>query len=72
MNLLAGIGQAAQGADPDSATPGMFGFLMLVVLGLAVYGLFRSMKKQLGRVEVPYADDPEGLGEDAVDDGRTA
>ena len=72
MDLLAVIEQAAQGADPDTVTPGWFGFAMLLGLGIAVYVLFRSMRKQLGRVDVPHKADFEATNADdaAADDER--
>ncbi len=59
--LISGIAQAAQGADPDTVTPGTIGFVITLLLGVAVFLLYRSLKKQLGRVQVPHA--REGAGE---------
>ena len=64
----------AAGADPDTATPGWFGFMMLLGLSIAVYVLFRSMRKQLARVDVPHKADLEDASVDDApkDDDRPA
>lgn len=38
------------GVDPNRVTPGIWGFVSLVFLGLAVVLIYFSMRKQLGRV----------------------
>lgn len=40
--------------DLDAAvTPGWFPLMLVLVLGLALLGLWFSMRKQLGRIDVP-------------------
>ncbi|MFD0884721.1 hypothetical protein ACFQ08_09190 [Streptosporangium algeriense] len=43
--------------DPNSlnnlASPGVLGFLVVAALGLALYLLVKSMRRQISRIEVP-------------------
>ncbi|MBB4917910.1 hypothetical protein [Streptosporangium saharense] len=43
--------------DPNSlndlVSPGLLGFLMVAALGLALYLLVKSMRRQISRIEVP-------------------
>jgi hypothetical protein len=49
---------AADGApSPDVVTPGLLGFVVFALLGLALFLLLRSMNKHVRRVDVP-ADHP--------------
>jgi hypothetical protein len=45
---------AAGGApSPDVVTPGLLGFIVFALLGLALFLLLRSMNKHVRRVDVP-------------------
>ncbi|MBO0827077.1 MAG: hypothetical protein J2P24_04775 [Streptosporangiales bacterium] len=45
---------AAGGApSPDVVTPGLLGFIVFALLGLALFLLVRSMNKHVRRVDVP-------------------
>lgn len=53
--------------DPEIVTPGLIGLAMVLVLGVAVYFLYRSMKRQLKRVDFEESTGPvEGDDEQAV------
>ncbi|MER7210908.1 hypothetical protein [Streptosporangium sp. NPDC000239] len=43
--------------DPNSlnslVSPGLLGFLMVAALGLALYLLVKSMRRQISKIEVP-------------------
>lgn len=44
----------ASGApSPDVVTPGLLGFIVFALLGLALFLLVRSMNKHVRRVDVP-------------------
>ncbi|MFN8126223.1 MAG: hypothetical protein U0R64_06930 [Candidatus Nanopelagicales bacterium] len=43
--------------DPGIVGPGLVGFILFVALGVATYFLWRSMNKQLDRIDIP--DDPQ-------------
>ena len=48
--------------DPERVTPGLLGFAVVVCLGLATWGLLRSMTRQLKKVD--FAEEPPpGAGE---------
>lgn len=46
--------------DEDKVTPGVLGFIVFAVMALAVWGLMKSMNKQMGRIEFKEAEDPKG------------
>lgn len=45
--------------DEDKVTPGVLGFIVFAVMALAVWGLMKSMNKQMGRIEFKEASGPE-------------
>lgn len=47
--------------DPNRVTPGLLGFLALVVLIIAVVFLYYSMRKQLGRIDFEEGALPAGV-----------
>jgi hypothetical protein len=46
----------------DDVSPGVLGFLVVALLGGATYLLIRSMNRQLGRIDLPDADDGDDAG----------
>jgi len=54
--------------DEDKVTPGVLGFIVFAVMALAVWGLMKSMNKQMGRIEfkeTPEAEETSGAAEEA-------
>ena len=45
--------------DEDKVTPGVLGFIVFAVMALAVWGLMKSMNKQMGRIEFKEGSDIE-------------
>lgn len=45
----------AAGLDPNSVSPGLLGFIIVVILGVATWFLARSMAKQLRKLDADYA-----------------
>ena len=45
--------QAASDLNEYTVTPGVLGFIVFAVLGVAVWILLKSMSKHLGRISVP-------------------
>ena len=43
--------------DESKVTPGVLGFLVVALLGVATYLLIRSMNRQIRKIDLP--DDPE-------------
>ena len=60
MNHLSGLITAAHGTplafadDNTTFGPGLVAFLIIVAMGLALWGLLRSMGKQLGRAKAHF------------------
>ncbi len=48
--------------DEDKVTPGVLGFIVFAVMALAVWGLMKSMNKQMGRIEFKEGPDEEAAG----------
>jgi hypothetical protein len=61
--LSAVVGQAPVEPDPDIVTPGALGLAIVMMLGLAIFVLFRSMNKHLRKVDVPPAGDQDSDGD---------
>jgi hypothetical protein len=54
--------------DDSKVSPGVLGFVVVALLGLATYLLIRSMNRQIKRIDLP--DDTDGLpdGTDGLPD----
>ena len=39
-------------------SPGLLGFVVVALLGFALYWLIKSMNKQMSKIEVPREDEP--------------
>jgi hypothetical protein len=44
---------AAIAVDKDKVTPGLLGFVVVALLGVATYLLVRSMNRQLKKIDLP-------------------
>lgn len=49
----------AKEVDENKVTPGVLGFIVFAVMALAVWGLMKSMNRQLGRVDFTEETDPK-------------
>jgi len=49
----------AKEVDENKVTPGVLGFIVFAVMALAVWGLMKSMSRQLGKVDFKETPDPE-------------
>jgi hypothetical protein len=56
--------------DENKVTPGVLGFIVFAVMALAVWGLMKSMNKQMGRVTFKEAPDPKAESEAASADPK--
>jgi len=54
MTWMSAVARAA-GAD-NTVTPGVLGFMVVALLGVATYLLIRSMNRQLKRIDLPSQD----------------
>ncbi len=50
--------------DPDIVTPGLLGLIMVLLLGIAIYLLFRSMNRHLRKVDFPEPEEADGSGDE--------
>jgi hypothetical protein len=44
--------------DENKVTPGVLGFIVFAVMALAVWGLMKSMSKQMNKVDFKEGSDP--------------
>ncbi|MGX9883765.1 hypothetical protein [Streptomyces sp. NPDC002276] len=51
--------------DENKVTPGVLGFIVFAVMALAVWGLMKSMSKQMNKVDFKEAPDPKAESEAA-------
>ena len=49
----------AKEVDENKVTPGVLGFIVFAVMALAVWGLMKSMSRQLGKVDFEETPDAE-------------
>ncbi|MBZ3903448.1 hypothetical protein WB401_38085 [Streptomyces brasiliscabiei] len=58
----------AKEVDEDKVTPGVLGFIVFAVMALAVWGLMKSMNKQMAKVDFKESPDPDApVGETTTD-----
>jgi hypothetical protein len=43
--------------DPNQVSPGLLGFIIVCILGVATWFLVKSMSKQLSKVDFDYVDE---------------
>jgi len=63
---------AIRQVDPNKVTPGMWGFISLLVLIAAAVGLYFSLRKQLGKVDFEEGGKPAGVRDVDVFPRRTS
>jgi hypothetical protein len=49
----------AAGLDPNSVSPGLLGFIIVVIIGVATWFLARSMSKHLRKLNADYVEKEE-------------
>ena len=57
---------AVLAVDDTAVSPGVVGFLVVALLGVATYLLIRSMNRQIKRIDLP--DDDGGAGPEGRED----
>ena len=68
MTVVASLASATLALDENKVTPGIVGFLVVFVLGLATWLLIRSMTKQIRKVDFDEADTESPHSRDGGDD----
>lgn len=57
--------------DESKVTPGLLGFVVVALLGVATYLLIRSMNRQIRRIDLPETEDEQnGNAEQDSADGE--
>jgi hypothetical protein len=64
MTLAMTAGPAARAVEESNVNPGLLGFLVVAVLGVATWLLIRSMNRQIKKIDLPddAPDEPPGDG----------
>ena len=57
-----------EGLDPTAVTPGVLGFMVVALLGVATWLLIRSMNRQIKKIDLPD-DAPEEPTRDGSEQG---
>ena len=60
--------QVVTAADDGTVSPGLLGFVVVAVLGVATWLLIRSMRRQITRIDIPEGGTPTRPDDDAADD----
>jgi hypothetical protein len=56
MTLVLAVGSAARAVEESNVNPGLLGFVVVALLGVATWLLIRSMNRQIKKIDLP--DDP--------------
>ena len=67
MSAAAGGSVLAATLDPNKVSPGLLGFIIVVIIGIAVWFLARSMAKQLRKLDADRVDESEQGGANGGD-----
>lgn len=62
--------ELAKEVDDNKVTPGVLGFIVFAVIGVAVWMLMKSMNKHMKKVD--FDEGPADPGQGAVERGRAA
>jgi len=54
----------------NTVSPGVLGFVVVALLGVATWLLVRSMRRQLKKIDIPEGGTPTRPGDDDVQQGR--
>jgi hypothetical protein len=56
MTLVLAVGSSARAVEESNVNPGLLGFVVVALLGVATWLLIRSMNRQIKKIDLP--DDP--------------
>lgn len=60
MTVIAAASKSvAAGLDPNSVSPGLLGFIIVVIIGVATWFLARSMAKHLRKLDADQPEQPD-------------
>ena len=67
--MTAGAMLVVRAVDDTGVNPGVIGFVVVAVLGVATWLLLRSMLRQLKKIDLPDDDEPDVSREPGSADG---
>ena len=70
MSLALTTGAVLRAAPADNTvSPGVLGFVVVALLGVATWLLVRSMRRQIKKIDIPEGGTPTRPGDDGAPDG---
>ena len=61
---MSALGIAARAIDDSAVSPGVLGFVVVALLGVATWLLIRSMNKQFRKIDLPEEENEDKPAED--------
>ena len=68
MNLALTLGSSARAVEESNVNPGLLGFVVVALLGVATWLLIRSMNRQIKKIDLPD-DAPDEPSRDGSEQG---
>ena len=68
MTLALTLGSSAQAVEESNVNPGLLGFVVVALLGVATWLLIRSMNRQIKKIDLPD-DAPDEPSRDGSEQG---
>jgi hypothetical protein len=68
MTLVLAVGSAARAVEESNVNPGLLGFVVVALLGVATWLLIRSMNRQIKKIDLPD-DAPDETTRDGSEQG---
>ena len=65
---LTAVGPTVRAVEESNVNPGLLGFVVVAVLGVATWLLIRSMNRQIKKIDLPD-DAPDEPSRDGSEDG---
>jgi hypothetical protein len=65
---LTAVGSAARAVEESNVNPGLLGFVVVALLGVATWLLIRSMNRQIKKIDLPD-DRPDDRPDEPTRDG---
>ena len=69
MTLVLTLGSAAWAVEESNVNPGLLGFVVVALLGVATWLLIRSMNRQIKKIDLPDDHRPDEPTRDGSEQG---
>ena len=56
---LTAVGPAVRAVEESNVNPGLLGFVVVALLGVATWLLIRTMNRQIKKIDLPDDDEPD-------------